>query len=385
VISKKSVAIAATLGVALSGLALAPAQAEPVSNSYAIVGSDTLEDVVSAIVNGTTISGSSVRATTGGNTLGSFDATGTPYITTKPNGVRFGRPNGSGDGVKALSRSMDGAAYTSGTTGAPAAVVITGQVDIARSSSSGTSNAAGELLYIPFGRDAIAYAYGATDGTTPMATNLDSLTLSQLTSLYTCGGSTTATSQTFGGQTVTAYLPQAGSGTRKDFLAKIALTESLVAPALASGCVRTGQEHDASTLATNSIMPMSASRWIAMSNGASFKKQSAVAAIAGVATTAGTPVAAVDGSAGSLEPNAAFYANSTWGRDTYVVVEYARVNSADAAYDADLANVVSPTNTKSLTYNGASALASTTLAVKKKFGFLAPSVSAVNIRVAKTP
>jgi hypothetical protein len=168
-------------------------------------------------------------------------------------------------------------------------------------------------------------------------------------------------------------------------LAKIALSESLVAPALASGCVKTGQEHDASTLATNSIMPMSASRWIAMSNGASFKKQSAVANIAGVATTAGTPVAAVDGSAGALVPNATYYADSTWGRDTYVVVEYARVNAADAAYDADLANVVSTSNTKSLTYNGSSTLPSTTLAVKKKFGFLAPSGSAVNIRVVKTP
>lgn len=384
-ISKKTVAIAATIGAAISGIALVPANAEPVSNSYVIVGSDTLEDVVSAIVNGTNISGSSVRATTGGNTLGSFDATGTPYIITKPNGVRFGRPNGSGDGVKALSRSIDGAAYTSGTTGGPTSVVISGQVDIARSSSSGTSNASGELLYIPFGRDAIAYAYGATDGTTPLATNLDSLTVAQLSSLYTCGGSTTATSQTFGGQTVTAYLPQAGSGTRKDFLSKISLSESAVAAALATGCVRTGQEHDASTLATNSIMPMSASRWIAMSNGASFKKQSAIASIAGVATTAGTPVAAVDGTAGALEPNASYYANSTWGRDTYIVVEYARVNSADAAYDANLANVVDPTNTKSLTYNGASVMANTTLAVKKKFGFLAPSVSAVNIRVAKTP
>ena len=127
-----------------------------------------------------------------------------------------------------------------------------------------------------------------------------------------------------------------------------------------------------------------ASRVLIKNNGASFKKQSAVATLAGVATTAGTPVAAVDGSAGALEPNASYYANSTWGRDTYVVVEYARVNAADPAYDADLANVVSTTNTKSLTYNGASTLASTTLAVKKKFGFLAPSVSAVNIRVAKS-
>ena len=42
-ISKKVVAICAAFGVAISGAAIAvPAVAEPVSNSYAIVGSDTL-------------------------------------------------------------------------------------------------------------------------------------------------------------------------------------------------------------------------------------------------------------------------------------------------------------------------------------------------------
>jgi hypothetical protein len=319
-----------------------------------------------------------------GATLGSFDATGSTTIITKENGVRFGRPNGSGDGVKALSRSTDGANYTAGTTGSPTAV-ITGQVDIARSSSAGTANGAGELLYIPFGRDAIAYAYGASTATpSTLATNLNSLTLANLTSLYTCGGNNQASSQTFGGQPVTAILPQAGSGTRKDFLSKIALSESLVLAAINNGCVKIGQEHDASTLATNEIMPMSASRWIAMANGASVLKKSSVATIAGVAATAGTPVDAVDGTGSALTPNASYYAGSTWGRDTYVVVEYKRVDSGDAAFDAALANAVSTTNTKSLTYNGSSILNNTTLALKKKFGFLKPSDSAVNIRVLKT-
>jgi hypothetical protein len=389
VISKKSVAFAAIIGVALSGLALAPAHAEPVSNGYSIVGSDTLEDVVNAIVNGSNLSGASVRLTTGGSTLGSFDATGSSTIITKPNGVRFGRPNGSGDGVKALSRSMDGASYTSGTSGSPT-TTISGQVDIARSSSSGTSNSNGELVYIPFGRDAIAYAYGATDGTTASATNIDSLTLANLASLYTCGGSTTAPSQQFGGQTVTAVLPQAGSGTRKDFLLKLGLLDSnkaelaSVGAAITSGCVKIGQEHDASTLATNEVMPMSASRWIAMANGASVLKKSTVATITGVSSANGTVVPAVDGTGSALSPNAAYYAGSTWGRDTYVVVEFARIDSTNVLFDANLANAVSTTNTKSLTYNGTNALNSTSLALKKKFGFLAPSGSAVNIRVAKS-
>ncbi len=77
VISKKAVALCVTLGVAVSGIAIAtPASADPVSNSYAIVGSDTLEDVVNALANGTNITGSFVRTAANGATIGSFDATG---------------------------------------------------------------------------------------------------------------------------------------------------------------------------------------------------------------------------------------------------------------------------------------------------------------------
>jgi len=171
VISRKVVALCAAFGVALTGASIAvPATAEPVANTFAIVGSDTIEDAVNGLVNGAV--GSSVRAYAKGSTMGSFDATGSPCIVTKAFGARFGRPNGSSDGVKALSRSIDGGTYTSTTTTCPdnTARVITGYVDIARSSSGGTVNANGELLYIPFGRDAFAYAYHSGSDAAGIAT-----------------------------------------------------------------------------------------------------------------------------------------------------------------------------------------------------------------------
>jgi len=367
VISKKAIALCATVGVAISGFAIAtPAMADPVSNSYGIVGSDTLEDVVSALANGTSVTGASVRSTVNGLSVGSFDATGSPYITTKPSGVRFGRPNGSGDGVKALSRSIDGAAYTSGTVGSPTNVVITGQVDIARSSSAGTVNTSGDLLYVPFGRDAIAYAYKGA------ATGIDAITASQMKSLYECSAGFQ-----IGGVTVTPIIPQAGSGTRKDFLAKIGSTETAMLTVAEGGCVVEGQEHDATTLTAESVMPMAVSRWIAMNTGASYDKRGT-----GTLGSLVAGVSPVTGTGSSMVPNAPYYADTTWGRDTYLVVENARVDSTNAKYDAGLATLIDPAQSTSFT--NVSTVSSRAGAVKKKYGFLAPTTGLSAFRVAKT-
>jgi hypothetical protein len=360
---KKAIALCATVGVVLSGIVLvSPANAEPVSNSYSIVGSDTLEDVVSALVNGSTLSGSFVRTTAGGTTLGSFDATGTSYITTKPGGMRFGRPNGSGDGRTALLRSIDGAAYTSGTIGAPAAVTISGQVDIARSSGAGTQDPAGSLVQVPFGRDAIAYAYDSAS----TATGIGAISAAAMTSLYTC------TITTIGGVTVTPVIPQPGSGTRKDFMSKIGVTDATL-----GACVTTGQEHDASSLAVNSVMPMSVSRWVAMNTGASFPKKKATTVLGSLVTA----VAPVTGTGTDMVPNKAYYDDSTWGRDTYLVVEFARVDPTSTAYDSKLADLLDPTKITSLT-NTQATVAGQSGSLKKKFGILAPSVTTA-VRISK--
>jgi hypothetical protein len=352
--------VAAGLALTTAGAA-SLAAAEPVSNSYAIVGSDTLQDVVNALVNGTSVTSASVRSTAGSAFAGSFDATGAVLIQTKPYGPRFGRPNGSGDGVKALSRSIDGANYTAGTPGSPT-VQIPNQVDIARSSSGATAVADGPLRYIPFGRDALSYAH---TGTVAAFDNIDAATLK---GLYEC------TITTVGGVTVTPVIPQAGSGTRKDFIGKIGVTESSMKEVSEGGCVVVGQEHDTKHLAdgttafpADAITPMSAAQWVAQNTGAGIDRRGATAKI-------GSPISGVSpviGSGTSMEPNPTYYSNSTWGRDTYLVVENARVTSGDAKYDANLANLVS--NASSKLGNSSSALSSQAGSVKKKFGFLAPS------------
>lgn len=349
---KKIIAAGAAVGIAATLFAVAPAaNAEPVSD-YAVVGSDTLQDVLNALANGTNISGALVQSTAGDSAIGSFDATGSAEIQTKINGPRFHRPNGSGDGQTALSRSIDGGNYFGES--------ITGQVDIARSSSAAGSlaNPTGPLLFIPFGRDALSYAHSAGSNAA-----FDNITQAQLTALFQC------TSTTIGGVTAVPVIPQPGSGTRTDFLGKIGLTADDL-----GDCVLVGQEHDTSQLFDGSAFPangvtaMSAAQWVAQNTGAGIDRR-------GEGVKIGSPVAgvpAVTGTGTSMVPNAAFYANTTWGRDVQIVVENARITAGNAAYDAKLANVVSNAGAK-LGNNGS--LASQAGAVKRKFGFLPPATT----------
>ena len=362
-----AVGIAAGLAFGTFGVATT-ASAEPVTNSFSIVGSDTLQDVVNGLINGTSISGGAVRSLALAKTAGSYDATGATLIQTKSGGVRFGRPNGSGDGVKALSRSIDGASYKAATVGSPT-VLIPNQVDIARSSSGATAVPDGPLKYIPFGRDALTYAHTGT------AVEFDNIDAATLKGLFEC------TITTVGGVTVVPVIPQAGSGTRKDFIAKIASTEALVKEVTEGGCVQVGQEHDTEFLAdgttafpANAVTAMSAAQWVAQNTGAGIDRRGATAKI-------GSPIgiSPVTGTGAGMVPNATFYANTTWGRDTYIVVENARVTVGDPKYDPALADLVSTGGTK--LGNTASTLPSQAGSVKKKYGFLAPA-SLVPFRAA---
>jgi hypothetical protein len=328
------------------------ANAEPVSD-YAVVGSDTLQDVLNALANGTNITGSLVRSQAVDSPIGSFDATGSQTIQTKVNGPRFVRPNGSGSGVSALSRSIDDAPYQ-GT-------VITGQVDLARSSSGAGSlaNPTGPLVYIPFGRDALSYAHSGGANAA-----FDNISQAALKSLFEC------TATTIGGVTAVPVIPQPGSGTRSDFMSKIGVTDATL-----GDCVVVGQEHDTSKLfdgspfPANGVTAMSAAQWVAQNTGAGIDRR-------GEGVKIGSPIAgtaAVTGTGTSMVPNQAFYSNGTWGRDTFIVVENNRITAGHADYDAKLANLVS--NASSKLGNNASALPSQAGSVKRKFGFLAPSTT----------
>lgn len=352
---KKYTAAVAGIGVAATLIALAPtanAATEQPTTGFVAVGSDTLEAIMGAFADGTAVSGSYVRATANGEYFASFNATGaTPDITAKVGGPTFGRPNGSGDGVKALSRSIDGANYTSGTPGSVAAVNIKDQVDIARSSSGPGANADanGALVYLPFGRDALSYAYSGGNAA------LDNLSAAALKGLFEC------TATTIGGVTVTPVIPQAGSGTRKDFLGKIGSSDATL-----GDCVQVGQEHDTSALPANAVTPISVAQWVSQSTGAAANR-------IGPGVKIGTPTgtAPVTGTGAAMLPNKPFYDNPTWGRDTYLVVEFDRINPASAKFDAKLDNLLTESGSKLL--SNQTALASQAGTVKQKFGFLAPN------------
>jgi len=340
-LNKKSSAFAALACITTVGLALgiSPAKAfDPVAQKFAIVGSDTLEDVVGALVNGTSVTDSGVKAVTSdSSTFGSFDATGTGTIFTKAYGTRFQRPNGSGDGRTALDALIIGANYTSTFSGRDKTYdnkpLADGDIDIVRASSGGTSNGDGRdnMQKFTFGRDAIALAYGSA--VTPGSGGFISKANAAL--LYQCDATAKTT---FNVSKV--WIPQAGSGTRNDFIKALGVSETQdilanldsesnlavngVSGALGLGCVHVGQEHDATGLGTQDIMPMSATRWIAMKNGVSYNKSGSASlggfVAAGVSPTTGT--------APNLTPTVAYYKDSTWGRDTYLFVDRRRTDSA---------------------------------------------------------
>jgi ABC-type phosphate transport system substrate-binding protein len=365
----KAAAICAVVGVALAGVAVAvPAHADPVSNSYTLVGSDTLQDVSNALANGTSISGPTVRTLTStGNTLGSFDAFGSSTIQTKSGGTYFGRPSGSGDGVKALSRSIDGTPYTNASNVVTSSIF--NQVDIARSSSGPSTtatNASGALAYVPFGRDAVTYAFKGTSAT------IGSISLAQLTQIYSC----TPGANVINGVTVQPLLPQLGSGTRKFFLGAILVTDN---SALTSCVTNNGanpgyaaiQENDGTVLtAAGMIAPFSVASYVAQNNQAAPDRTGTV--------DLGAPfgVAPYSGSGLTVAPNPAYYADTTWGRNTYMVVEYARIDSTNVTkFDQGLTDLVNPGKPKSLT--NFSTGSTTSGSVKAKFGFLPPSSTTI--------
>jgi hypothetical protein len=375
---KKIVAVGAAFGVLLGGVALvAPANAEPVSNSYAIVGSDTLQDVVNALANGSSNNSASalVRVRAGNAVIGSFDAFGSSTVQTKQNGPYFTRPNGSGAGVNALIASVTNVPYLG------SARAIGGQVDIARSSSgaSTNANAQGDLLYVPFGRDALGYTF-IVDPAWSQATKdaFASLTNAQLQDIYE--GDLTSV----GGQTVKPRLPQSASGTRTTFLTKIGLASNATPSTVPANDNTTAgpAENDATVLkVAGEIIPFSAAAWIAQANGA---------AAINSTTTANVSFGNADGispfttASGKLSPNPTYYA-SVWGRDTFLVVEYARTvatypsgpnaGQANPRYDAALTALIniSGTGQTSLTSNATSAASPG--GIKRSYGFLAPSTT----------
>src|SRR5271154_6294104 len=167
--------------VALSALSAAyggPALADP-AEVFVAVGSDTSQDVINQF-----------SYDIGANELGSYNAvnpvtatigeTITPVIAGSPTtNCSFTRPDGSGQGLAALRKSINPSTTASQLTSPPQAGCIT----IGRSSSAvSAANQAndGALVYIPFAFDDVSVVTGGTTN----ITTANSFTKADLVSLF---------------------------------------------------------------------------------------------------------------------------------------------------------------------------------------------------------
>lgn len=378
---KKIAAFGAVFGVALAGIGAATAaNADPVTDGYVIVGSDTLQDAVNALANGTNISGAPVQTTGAGKFLGSWNATPTgTLIQTRAFGPSFPRPANSGDGRVSLSDALQGIPWTNSSQ-LSGSWDVSNQIDLARSSGGwnasgqGGANPNGPLEFIPFGRDAVSYAIlaGSSVSSSDLA-SAESLTKSSVQGIFL-----TAAPHTIGAATVTAYVPPAASGTRQFFQTNVlGVAKNASLPNVSTNFVQenTGSAIPAPAANEIVIVPFSAASYIAQSNGAA---PSTFAFPSGTTFALGSldGVAPYTGSGTNLAPNSAYYSTS-YGRDVYIIAPYAKIDPTSSSYDAGLADIVNPTKLKSLTYFGASTSNGTSKAVKVKFGFLAPKSTAV--------
>mgnify|MGYP003116756163 CR=1 FL=1 len=235
----KAAAIGAALAVAASAIAISsssPAQADPQSASaLVVVGSDTTQSVMNAMagfengINYTPIQSDLEPTKTqlvSWNALNP-DPFGDACITPKVKAATIYRSNGSSEGRRALSRGIQNAQYGGNTGTAPATFTTgtggvcgspgrstAGIVDIARS-SSGITSAGTALTYIPFGRDALSFAYYRPAGA---PASVPTLTSAQLQSMFGASGGPTR----IGG---VRYIPcgiQLGSGTYQSWRGMVA-------------------------------------------------------------------------------------------------------------------------------------------------------------------
>ena len=367
---KVAAATAAIGSLAAIGFAgNSPANADPKQYTDPIFGfgSDTLQDVSNAFAgfsNGINYTPLQTSAALGTKQIVSWDAfspvagadpTAVNCITTKTGAPQIRRPNGSGNGIRALSAAFNvGQRWPSGsftvaqTCGVPRA--LGGLIDFARSSASVTTTT-GPLVYIPFGRDALSFAY-----LRPSGSPVTSITTADLTALHSTGP------QLIGGVPVIACGIQTGSGTYASWMTALGLATDGTGDPGTNTCNNAGvapftlrvQENNgpdltgkaASLAAMTSdicdgsaggppvtcenaqlIVGFSASQFIARSNNVgkpnpNLGANGGLGAINGISPTTGT--------APSLLPNSAWFGDGTFGRDVTFVLAAAAIEGADA-------------------------------------------------------
>lgn len=351
------VATVAGLTALALGATVAPANADP-STTYVTVGSDTIQDVMNQFASdefpGQIGSWNAVNPTT---------AVAHEIITPKP-GCSMTRPNGSGEGLNALRKSINP------NTTAPqlASPPSPGCVDFSRSSSAPGANASvnGDLQYIPFALDAVGTATGpatAVTGSNPAVataiTHADDFTLGTLTSpgdlitLYRDCKAVVVDGVTYdpnipaaaGAQQIHLYVPQAGSGTRNFWATTLGFNPTTLPSCVHDTIVGTSpavavEEHDGTVYAqdADAFGPFSIAQFIAQSNGHNDRRHNAVIHSLNPLATGGTPVQPiVNGSLNTAYPIT---------REVYNVVQRSRVVSGGANFDPVLAALLAGPNSQ---------------------------------------
>ncbi|MGB8860399.1 MAG: hypothetical protein WCC60_14120 [Ilumatobacteraceae bacterium] len=348
--SKRLVITVAAMAAAVTPLLAGSASADPKQlTAFVGVGSDTTQDVVNALAgesNGILYTPVASSAASGRVQIVSYNALNPTNpadscFTPTPGGPTTQRPNGSGSGQKALSRAIAGGGW--GVAACGGVQDVSGLIQFSRS-SSGPSNAVGtDLTFIPFGRDALSFAYYRAGGNGGPVTTL---TRQQLQSLYSGGnGSSLSVSNGTENVTIIACGIQTGSGTY-NFWRGTALgvtaaqddTATSVCNALGTG-VRL-EENDAAGLkakgdlvpaGTQVIIGFSASSFVAKSNGVSSNNPATSNVGLGSISDNGSGVnlgSPVTGVAPNMAPQATFYNSSIFGRNVYNVLPTAFATGA---------------------------------------------------------
>jgi hypothetical protein len=384
-----------TVTLGLTGMAVVhagPALADP-TVQFVAVGSDTIQDVMNQF-----------SVDLSGNLLGSYNAvdpvTGVggnnieyvkgPNATSPATTCTYTRPNGSGQGLNALRKSINQSTTAAQLANPPQANCI----DISRSSSAVTSQnqaADGSLVYIPFAVDAVTGAVGpTTSGTingstgpvTAVATNLTNtgapyynfvnyLTQAELASLYSCP-STTGTNSgavsvadplapggtvlvnpnvgpqnpTFtlpsGQAQIDLYIPQAGSGTLSFWAGQLGFSSTSPPSCdhqsiINAGSTYNGQsveEHNGTAIAVDpqGYFPFSIAQWLSQSRHSNIDRRYG-AQLQQVNSIA--PIVS-----GTINAN-----NFPFVREVFNIVQYDEVQPSDTStYNQALASMFATTN-----------------------------------------
>ena len=398
----------AQVTVALSGAAVIaagtamPVMADPVSvNKYAELvglGSDTTMDVMDGI----SLALGDVSPTDTRLKLASYKAIGSADVVVSADGIAIPRANGSSAGRDALriaigqinSGSVAIAPDELGKSRAatsPTTAQLAGKFHYARSSSGPSGAAAnGVVTYVPFGLDNMTYATAPLNITKipsdiPVGTAGNTSEVS-LMNIYKGNITQVITNSTSGdfiklaapsytpdvdetSNTIRAYVPQAGSGTRSFWNTTVGITDAGItngtfpAKDVTPGGV-TVQEHDGTAVATDpyALVGFSISQWVAQTNGVAPKR------------TAGAILRSIGGLEATVVADGVYATAPTWSaikRAVYNIVPTALINSDEE-------------NAYTRAFRGTNSLVCQAKAVILKFGYGLLSYTGVDAELGET-